>query len=141
LSWPERALDHIGETMHHPRPAGLELLPDPVRSVVSLALEQSERVTWTAVAVGCTLVLTDRRLLLVRDGTQFRPRSGLQTWALDRSLTIRLTPNRERLRLMIECCGKAVSVFVAAVQTRAVVRLVAEARHQIYAEDAPPDSS
>jgi hypothetical protein len=127
--------------MPHPRPAGLELLPDPVRSVVSPALEHSEQVTWTAVAVGCTLVLTDRRLLLVRDGTQHRPRSGLQTWALDRSLTIRLTPNRQRLRLMIEFGGHAVSVFVAAVQTRAVVRLVAEARHQIYAEDAPLDPS
>jgi hypothetical protein len=125
--------------MPHPRPAGLELVPDPVRSVVSRTLDGSELITWTAIAVGCTLVLTNRRLMLIRDTTQHRPRSGVQTWALDRSLTMRLTPNRERLRLIIECCGQAVSVFVAAVQTSAVVRLVAEARHQIYTDDRRPD--
>jgi hypothetical protein len=126
--------------MPNRRPLGLELLPDPVRSVVSSALERSERIIWGAAAVGCTLVLTDRRLLLVRDGTQYRPRTGLQAWALDRSLTIRLTAGRERIRLMIESSGHAVSVFVAAVQATAVTRLVAEARQRIYAGDDPPDA-
>jgi hypothetical protein len=127
--------------MPNRRPLGLDVLADPVRFVVGPALERSEPVLWAAAAVGCTLVLTDRRLLLVRDGTQHRPRSGLQTWALDRSLTIRLTPSRERIRLLIECCGRAVSVFVAAVHASAVTQLVAEARHRIYAKDSSPDPS
>jgi hypothetical protein len=127
--------------MPNRRPLGLELLPDPVRSVVRPALERSERIIWGAAAVGCTLVLTDRRLLLVRDGTQHRPRSGLQAWALDRSLTIRLTSGRERIRLLIEYPGHAVSVFVAAVHATAVARLVVEARQRIYAEDGRPPTS
>ncbi len=116
----------------------LEGLPDPVRSALMSALDRSERVTWLAEAVGCTLVLTDQRLMLVRDGTQFRPKSGIQTWALDRSLTIRLTSGRERVRLMIECCGRAVSVFVASIHAAAMTRLVAEARQRIYAEPSEP---
>ena len=125
--------------MPNRRPLGLELLPDPVRSVVSSALEGSERIIWGAAAVGCTLVLTDRRLLLIRDGTQYRPRTGLQTWALDRSLTIRIASGSKRIRLLIECCGRAVSVFVAAVHASDVTQLVAEARQRIYAQDGRPD--
>jgi hypothetical protein len=121
--------------MPNRRPPGLELLPDSVQSLVIPVLRPSERIVWSAAAVGCTLVLTDRRLLLVRDGTQYRPRTGIQAWALDRSLTIRLTASRERVRLMIEYSGQAVSVFVAAVHATAVNRLVAEARQRIYAEE------
>lgn len=117
------------------RTLGLEGMPDHLWSAVAPTLERSEHILWTAAAVGCTLVLTDQRLLLVRDGTQFRPRTGVQTWPLDRSLTIRMTSGRERVRLMIQYGGKAVSVFVAAVHATAVTRLVAEARHRIYAED------
>jgi hypothetical protein len=127
--------------MSNRRPPGFDALPDPVRSAVGPALQPSERIIWGAAAVGCTLVLTDRRLLLVRDETQYRPRTGIQAWALDRSLTIRVTAGQERVRLMIEYSGKAVSVFVAAVHASAVNRLVAEARQRIYAEDGPPRRS
>ena len=48
------------------RPLGLDGLTDPVRSMVSPALQRSEEVLESATAVGCTLVLTDRRLMLVR---------------------------------------------------------------------------
>ena len=138
---PERALDHNGENMTTSRPLGLEGLPDPVRSMVSPALQRSEQVMESATAVGCTLVLTDRRLMLVREGTQHRPRTGVQTWALDRTLTIRLSSSRERARVLIECCGQAVSVFVAAVHAASIRRLVVDARERIYAQDGPPDAS
>ena len=66
-----------------------------------------------APAVGCTLVLTDRQLLLVRDGHSFRPRSGIQRWVVDRSLSVRLGPVRQTTgQLAIECCGRTASVFL-----------------------------
>ena len=123
------------------RPLGLDGLTDPVRSMVSPALQRSEEVLESATAVGCTLVLTDRRLMLVREGTQHRPRTGVQTWTLDRTLTIRLSSSRERARVLIECCGQAVSVFVAAVHAAAIRRLVVDARERIYSEEAPADPS
>ena len=42
---------------------------------------------------------------------------------------------------MIECCGQAVSVFVAAVHAAAIRRLVVDARERIYAEDGPREAS
>ena len=67
--------------------------------MVSPVLQRSEEVLESATAVGCTLVLTDRRLMLVREGTQHRPRTGVQTWTLDRTLTIRrlVVDARERI--------------------------------------------
>ena len=61
-------------------------LSEDVRAAVSSALGPSEHVALVAPAVGCTLVLTDSRLLLVREGASYRPRSGIRSWVLDRTL-------------------------------------------------------
>ena len=89
-----------------------------------------------APAVGCTLVLTDRQLLLVRDGVSYRPRSGVQSWAVDRSLSVRLGPVRQTTgQLAIEYGGRTASVFLTHAEIPAVDALVAEVRRRIYRKD------
>mgnify|MGYP001793302657 CR=1 FL=1 len=74
--------------------------------------------------VAARLVLTDRRLLLVREGFAFRPRSGIRSWPLDPVLTLRLEPGR----LVIEHGNPTVGVFHTETQAAAVSTPVAKVR-------------
>jgi len=113
-------------------------LSDAARTALVPVLGPTERVAVIAPAVGCTLVLTDRQLLLVRDGVSYRPRSGVQSWALDRSLGLRVGPVRHGTgRLAIEYHGHGSSVFVTQAQLDDVAALVAQARRRIYGEGRP----
>jgi hypothetical protein len=105
-------------------------------------LERSESVDLAAVGVGCTLVLTNRHLLLVRDGAYFRPRSGVQTWALDRGTRLRLTPARRTTSRLVSTDGKrSTSVFVTIDQQPTVAELVAAVRRRTHADPADPGPS
>jgi hypothetical protein len=114
----------------------MERLPDATRSALAPVLGPSEHVSRVAAAVGCTLVLTDRQLHLVRDGVNFRPRTGVQSWGLDRTLSVRMAPGRGRPgRLIVEGSARSVSVFLTAAQAPDIQELLAEIRRQIYTED------
>ena len=98
-------------------------LSDAALSALAPVLAPSEVVAMVAPAVGCTLVLTDRQLLLVRDGHSFRPRSGIQRWVVDRSLSVRLGPVRQTTgQLAIECRGRTASVFLPTPRSRPSTR-------------------
>jgi hypothetical protein len=113
----------------------MDSLSDAARTALAPVLGPQEHVSLVAPAVGCTLVLTDRQLVLVRDGASYRPRSGIQSWVLDRSLRLRLGPVRHTTgRLAIECGGRAASVFVTQAHMRDVTTLVAQARRRIYGQ-------
>lgn len=51
---------------------------------------EGETVVAACPSVGSALVLTDRRLLIIRDGRSFRPRSGIRDWGLGPSLRIQV---------------------------------------------------
>jgi hypothetical protein len=86
-----------------------------------------------ATAVGCSLVLTDRRLLLVRDGAHFRPKSGVQAWPVDPKLTVRLeAARRGTSRLRIERADASASVFITEPQIESLSSLVAEVRRRTH---------
>lgn len=109
------------------------LSPD-TQAALTPMLAPSEEVSLVAPAVGCTLVLTDRQLLLVREGATYRPRSGVRAWVLDRTLTLRPgRPSRSSGQLAIECCKRTTSVFYSLDNKLAMDRLVAEVRRRIYA--------
>jgi hypothetical protein len=111
-------------------------LSDAALTALAPVLDPSERVAMVAPAVGCTLVLTDRQLLLVRDGVSYRPRSGVQRWVVDRSLSVRLGPvRRTTSQLAIESRGHTASVFLTHAHIPAVDALVAEVRSRIYRKD------
>jgi hypothetical protein len=94
------------------------------RDALTAMLEWGERIDREASAVGAHLLLTDRRLVVVRDGFDFRPRSGIRSWPLDGKLVLRLEPGR----LVIEHGRPAVGVFHTDAQAAAVRSLVAKAR-------------
>jgi hypothetical protein len=109
------------------------LSPD-AQAALAPNLGPSEVVALVAPAVGCTLVLTDRQLLLVREGVSYRPRSGVRAWVLDRTLTLRPgRPSRSSGQLAIECCKRTTSVFYSLDHKLAIEQLVAEVRRRIYA--------
>ena len=109
------------------------------RAALEPQLGARERVAMVARAVGSTLVLTNQRLVLVRDGAAWRPKTGIRAWDVDRSLTVRtMTRPGNKVRLLIECCGQAVGVFLASAQAADALALVAEVRRQIHVS-APPD--
>ena len=111
-------------------------LPEATRVALAPLLGPSEQVRRFVPAIGCSLVLTERLLVLVRAGADYRPRSGVQSWPLDHALSVRSTPIRHSTgRIMIERDGRSASVFVSAEQAKAADAMIAELRRQIHAED------
>ena len=106
---------------------------EAVRTAISAVLGPAERVDRVVPAVGCALVLTDRRLLLVREGAAFRPRTGVRDWPLDRDLRIRMAPGQQH-RVIIERTGRSASVFLSRPQVDDAIELIIEVRRRSYAE-------
>jgi hypothetical protein len=105
---------------------------EAIRTALAAVLGPAERVDRVVPAVGCALVLTDERLILVRDGAAHRPRTGVRYWPLDREIRIRLTPAQDRL--MIERENVSASVFLARPMVEAAIDLVIEVRKRSYGE-------
>ena len=110
-----------------PRGTPSDPLSRAARNALEAILEPGERIDREAPAVGAHLLLTDRRLVVVRDGFEFRPRSGIRSWPLDEPLVLRL----EQGRLLIEQDGPDVGVFHTDTQAAAVRSLVAKSRRAI----------
>jgi hypothetical protein len=106
---------------------------EAVRTALAAVLGPAERVDRIVPAVGCALVLTDRRLILVREGAAYRPRTGVRDWPLDRELRIRMAPGH-RDRLMIEREGRTASVFLSRQQVEESIDLVIEVRKRSYGD-------
>ena len=114
----------------------MDPLAEATRTALDLVLDPAERVERVMVAVGCTLVLTDRQLVLVRDGAEHRPRSGVRSWPLDRELSLRLASGRQGAgRLVIERAGLSASAFLTVAQVAEAHTLIAETRRRIYVDD------
>jgi hypothetical protein len=87
-------------------------------------LDPTERVEIILVAVGCTLVLTDRQLVMVREGANYRPRTGIRSWPRGPALRAYLANGRgDSMRLIIGS-GSPVSIFLPAGQGDAARALV-----------------
>ena len=112
----------------------METLTEDVRIALQPVLEPREEVAGVLVAVGCKLVLTDRHLVLIRDGRSFRPRSGVQVWPLDTTLAIRTTPTGSQPgRVLITSGGHTTSIFVASDHHGVADQLVADVKRRIHA--------
>ncbi len=108
-------------------------LSEAAVAAITEILEPSESVALVAPAVGCTVVLTERRLAVVRDGANFRPKSGVRSFGLDGGLALRIGPARRRV--IIDSDGHTINVFVRSEQLGQAELLVAEVRRRIYLED------
>ena len=100
--------------------------------VLRASLEQPERIERVAAAVGCVLVLTDRRLVIVRDGARFRPATGVRSWTRDHHLDVKVVESGEGAS-RVEISGTGAdkrSVFVRKVQLKAVTAMIADLRER-----------
>jgi len=112
-----------------PSERALDLLRGPTGGMLRAALAPSERLTHAVPAVGCTLVLTTRRLLVIREGSAFRPKSGVRDWPLDPSLDVRTGLVRHRSGSLIIRHGREMtSVFVPSEEWAAAVQLIGALR-------------
>ena len=105
------------------------LLTEDARAALETALEPSERVQLVAPAVGCAIVLTQRRLIVVRDGAKFRPKTGVRAFAIDQGLAVRIGPARQRV--IIESEGRTITTFVRQEQLERAEALIAELRRRV----------
>ena len=77
------------------------------------------------------LVLTDRRLIVVRQGADYGPRTGIRSFALDRSPEVRIAPTIQQVT--VGPGGRSIAVFIRREHIPEVEALVAELRRRIYA--------
>ena len=107
-------------------------LSEAALEAIAAVLEPAETVELVAPAVGSSLVLTQRRLMVIRDGANFRPKTGVRTFELGSGIAIRIGPARRRV--IIESGGKTINVFVRSEQLAQAEAFVAEVRHRIYGD-------
>jgi hypothetical protein len=87
-------------------------------------------------AVGAMLVLTDRRLYLLRQGAAFRPRTGILSWPIDRGLQVRIGPNRHGTRrFSIAREGRNTSLFVTEPSYAELHALATDIRMRTFESD------
>jgi hypothetical protein len=107
-------------------------LPDAARDAIAGVLDPGESVESVAPAVGSSLVLTQRRIMVVRDGASFRPKSGVRPFDLGPGLSIRIGPGRRRV--IVESGSSTINLFVRSDQLAGAEAFVAEVRRRIYHE-------
>ncbi len=106
-----------------------DLLTEDARAALAGVLEPPENVQLVAPAVGCAMVLTQRRLVVVRDGANFRPKTRFRTFWIGRGLAVRVGPARRRV--IIESDGRVITVFIRPEQLERAEALIAELRRRI----------
>ena len=116
-----------------PGSAWEDALPDAARQAIAAVLDPGESVEYAALAVGSSLVLTQHRVILVRDGASFRPKSGVRSFELGPGLAIRIGPARRRV--IIESGGRTINAFVRSEQLAQAEAFVAEVRRRMYQDD------
>ena len=82
--------------------------------------------------IGATLILTATRVIVVRQGAHFRPRSGVRAWPLRSIGEIQLVASRRGSGSIVIRTGpypwQAVNVFVGAQDSADAERIVAQIR-------------
>jgi hypothetical protein len=111
---------------------GVRTLPEAAREAIGAVLDSAESIEFVAPAVGSSLVLTQHRLVVVRDGASFRPKTGVRSFELASGVAIRIGPGRRRV--IIESGGKTINLFVRSEQLGQAEAFVAEVRRRIYGD-------
>jgi hypothetical protein len=115
-----------------PAARAIDQLPGAIGGVLRSALQADETVTHVLPAIGCTLVLTSRRLLIVRDGSSFRPRTGVRQWDVGPGLTVRPGLVRQGTgSLVISWDRDVTSVFVRGDRWDDALELVGAVRGRV----------
>ena len=115
-----------------PSPKAIELLMSPAGGLLRGALAPTERLTHAVPAIGCTIALTTRRLFILRDGSAFRPKTGVREWPLETSLDVKPGLVRHGSGSLVIRQGRDVtSVFIATEEWAAALQLIGALRARI----------
>ena len=110
--------------------------PDSADSRLRATLDEGETITHLVPAIGCVVALTPRRLLIVREGSSFRPKTGVREWELGPGLTVRAGLVRQGSgSLVIKWGRNATSVFVRADRWDDALALVGTVRARMRLEE------
>src|SRR4026209_2679778 len=89
--------------------------PEPADSRLRATLARGEGITHLVPAIGCVVALTSKRLLIVREGSSFCPKTGVREWEVGPGLTVRAGLVRQGSGSLVIKWGRtATSVFVRA---------------------------
>jgi hypothetical protein len=98
-------------------------------------LEPDEEVVAVLVGDGATLTATQRRVVIVRDGSEYRPRSGVRSWPYEQVVQVQLSrPQRGQARFVVRTGRypwQAVSVFFNVRQWPDAERVVREVTRRV----------
>lgn len=98
-------------------------------------LEPDETVLATLTGSGASLFATERRLVIVRSGAGFRPRTGVRSWPYDRLLQVSLSrPMRGQALIHVRTgrlAWQAVSMFFDSRQLREAQHVIDEIRQRL----------
>jgi hypothetical protein len=118
------------------RPVSMPTNPDGIEGV----LEPDEELVAHLTGVGASLLVTQRRVVIVRHRSAFRPRSGIRSWTYDNNFQVSTSPPRRgHAQFMLRTgsgARQAVSLFFAAEQVPDAQRLVGEIRKRVKAARA-----
>ena len=98
-------------------------------------LDADESVIATLTGDGASLLATPTRIVLVREGSEFRPRTGLRSWTYDRVMRVSLVqPRHGQARILVVTADnprQPVSMFFELPRWRDAERLAAEIRSRL----------
>jgi len=115
-----------------PSPKAIELLMSPAGGLLRAALAPTERLTHAVPGIGCTIALTTRRLFVIRDGSAFRPKTGVREWPLETTLDVKPGLVRHGSGSLVIRRGRDVtSVFVSTEEWAAALQLIGALRARI----------
>jgi hypothetical protein len=115
-----------------PLARAFESLPGGAAGQLRAALAAGERITHVVPAIGCVLALTDRRLLVLREGSAFRPKTGVREWALVSRPTVRPGLVRQGTgSIVIQSDRDVTSVFVRGAHWNDALSLIGALRGRV----------
>jgi hypothetical protein len=97
-------------------------------------LDGDEHVIATLAGDGASLLATPRRVVLVREGSEYRPRNGVRSWPYDRIVHVSLVrPKHGQARFLVvtDHPRQLVSVFFDFRRWQDAERLAAEIRGRV----------
>jgi hypothetical protein len=124
-----------------PASRGLESLSGPAGSLLRAALDKDEPITHAVPAIGSVVVLTTRRLLILREGSSFRPKTGIREWPIDSRLVARPGLVRHGSgSVVITRDRDTASVFIQSAHWADALRLIGALRGRIRIEQEGRDT-
>jgi hypothetical protein len=112
-------------------------LPTDVALSLGEFLENNEGILGVVTSLAGSLVLTDRRVVIVREGHGYRPQNGIRSWDISSDVGFRYGAPRGGMGLLVLGDGKAAtSFFVNESDWTEAMRLVTMAHSIAYRSSA-----